>query len=135
ALKASYTKDDYGPLRKENIQYLDYYTASVDYRVEAEVEMLIGEKPFRMPTYDGTSNEYKRYALLHFIVNAQKHTLTVYQSVALFQNPQYKDYLFLPCLDQSNGVETYTRGRYIELDASQIRWGKIFIDFNKAYNP
>lgn len=135
ALKASYTKDDYGPLRKENIQYLDYYTASADYRVEAEVEMLIGEKPFRMPTYDGTSNEYKRYALLHFIVNGQKHTLTVYQSVALFQNPKYKDYLFLPFLDQSNGVETYTGGRYIELDASQIRSGKIFIDFNKAYNP
>lgn len=134
-LKASYTKDEFGPLRKENIQYLDYYAPSADYRVEAEVEMLIGEKPFRMPTYDGTSNEYKRYALLHFIVNGQKHTLTAYQSVALFQNPQYKDYLFLPFLDQSNGVETYTGGRYIELDASEIRSGKIIIDFNKAYNP
>ncbi len=134
-LKASYAKDEYGPLRKENIQYLEYYAASSDYRIEAEVEMLIGEKTFRMPTYDGTSNEYKRYALLHFEVRGQKHTLTAYQSVALFQNPQYKDYLFLPFLDQSNGVETYTGGRYIELDASQIRSGKIFIDFNKAYNP
>lgn len=134
-LKEQLAKDAHGPLRSENVQYISYFPANENYLVEAEVELLIGEKPFRMPTYDGTSNEYKRYALLHFDLLGEKHTLTAYQSVALFQNPQYKDYLFLPFLDETNGDQTYTGGRYLELDASQIQAGKIFIDFNKAYNP
>jgi peptide deformylase len=134
-LKSKFIKDKYGPIQKENIGFLAYYPANKTYKVEAEVEMLYGEKPFRMPTYDGTSNEYRRYALLHFELLGEKHTLTTYQSVALFQNPTYQNYLFLPFIDQTNGNDTYTGGRYLELDASQITNGKITIDFNKAYNP
>lgn len=132
---SKFEKDDFGPVRKEHIGYLEYFFPNQNYLVQADVEVLFGEKPFRMPTYDGTSNEYKRYALLHFEILGEKHTLTAYQSVALFQNPQYKDYLFLPFLDQTNGSETYAGGRYIELDASTVMNGKITIDFNKAYNP
>ncbi|NGM74770.1 peptide deformylase [Sphingobacterium sp. SGL-16] len=134
-IKSKFEKDTFGPLRKENIGYLDYYTANENFVVQADVEILFGEKPFRMPTYDGTSNDYKRYALLHFEILGEKHTLTAYQSAAIFQNPQYKDYLFLPFIDETNGFETYTGGRYIELDASKVVNGKITIDFNKAYNP
>lgn len=134
-VKSKFEKDTFGPLRKENIGYLDYYSANENFVVQAEVEILFGEKPFRMPTYDGTSNEYKRYALLHFEILGEKYTLTAYQSAAIFQYPQYKDYLFLPFIDETNGFETYTGGRYIELDASKVVNGKITIDFNKAYNP
>jgi peptide deformylase len=134
-IKSKFEKDTFGPLRKENIGYLDYYSANENFVVQAEVEILFGEKPFRMPTYDGTSNEYKRYALLHFEILGEKYTLTAYQSAAIFQYPQYKDYLFLPFIDETNGFETYTGGRYIELDASKVVNGKITIDFNKAYNP
>lgn len=134
-LKSKFEKDAFGPVRKENVGYLAYYPVSQNFVVQAEVEILFGEKSFRMPTYDGTSNEYKRYALLHFEISGEKYTLTAYQSVALFQNPQYKDYLFLPFIDQTNGNETYAGGRYIELDASKVINGKITIDFNKAYNP
>ena len=134
-VKNNLAKDEFGPIRNENLKYLNYYPANSAYVVEAEVEPLYGEKTFRMPTYDGTSNEYKRYALLHFSLQGEQHTLTAYQSVALFQNPKYKDYLFLPFLDKTNGNDTYSGGRYIELDASTIKNGKIKIDFNKAYNP
>ncbi|MCA5004141.1 peptide deformylase [Sphingobacterium bovistauri] len=134
-LKSKFEKDDFGPIKKENVVYLDYFKANSTYKVKAKVEPLFGEKTFRMPTYDGTSNEYKRYAFVHFELLGQQHTLTVYQSVALFQNPQYKDYLFLPFLDSSNGDKTYAGGRYLELDASKIKDGEIEIDFNKSYNP
>ena len=134
-IKSKFQEDTFGPIRKENIGYLDYYPANESFVVHAELEILFGEKPFRMPTYDGTSNEYKRYAFLHFEILGEKHTLTAYQSAALFQNPHYKDYLFLPFIDETNGNETYAGGRYIELDASKVVNGKITIDFNKAYNP
>lgn len=134
-LKAQLANNTHGPLRAENLDYISYFPANKDYLVKADVELLIGERSFRMPTYDGTSNEYKRYALVHFNLLGERHTLTLYQSVALFQNPKYKDYLFLPFLDKSNGQQTYSGGRYLELDASLIQSGRIVIDFNKAYNP
>jgi len=134
-IRSKFEKDTFGPLRKENLGYLDYYPANENFVVQAEVDILFGEKAFRMPTYDGTSNEYKRYALLQFEILGKKHALIAYQSAAIFQSPQYKDYLFLPFIDATNGNETYAGGRYIELDASKVVNGKITIDFNKAYNP
>ncbi len=133
--KEGFLKDDFGPLRKENVSFLEYFPANKTYIIEADVQLLYGEKPFRMPTYDGTSNPYKKYAIFSFDLNGQKLQLTAYQSVSLFENPKYKNYLFLPYLDESNCIETYGGGRYIELDASNIKNGKVTIDFNKAYNP
>src|SRR5690606_33962909 len=106
-----------------------------NYIVTASVELLENEQSFRMPTYDGTSNQYKRYALLHFELEGQSLTLTAYQSAALFQNPAYQDHLFLPFLDDSNGSDSYEGGRYIDLNTREIKNGKITIDFNRAYNP
>ncbi|WP_159636476.1 peptide deformylase [Sphingobacterium composti Ten et al. 2007 non Yoo et al. 2007] len=134
-IKNKFSKDKFGPLKEENIAFLSYYRANKDFVINADVEPLYGEKSFRMPTYDGTSNTYKRYALVHFELYGQQHTLTLYQSEALFQNPQFKNYLFLPYLDKTNGEETYSGGRYLELDASHIKNGKIELDFNKSYNP
>ena len=45
----------------------------------------------------------------------------------------YEDYLFLPFLDNTNGVTSYGGGRYIELRIS--KGDSIEIDFNSAYNP
>jgi peptide deformylase len=61
--------------------------------------------------------------------------LNVYQSVALFQNPAYKNHLFLPFLDLTNGQESYSGGRYIDLSTDDIKGNNVEIDFNKAYNP
>lgn len=135
AQKASFEKDDFGPLRKENVSFLDYFSINPNYVTEANVKILHGEKSFRMPTYDGTSNPYKRYAILSFTIDGQEMQLTAYQSVSLFEDPKYANYLFLPFLDESNDGLTYGGGRYVELDAAKIKNGKIKIDFNKAYNP
>lgn len=133
--KEAFLKDDFGPLRKENVAFLSYFPPDEKYVVTASVQELIGEKPFRMPTYDGTSNEYKRHSILHFEIAGKPYQLTTYQSAALFQSAQFANYLFLPFIDDSNGEETYGGGRYLELHASDIKDGKITIDFNKAYNP
>jgi len=132
---AAFAKDEFGPLRKNQIAYLNYFTPNPNFKVQAEVELLFNEPSFRMPTYDGTSNEYKRYALLHFKLFDKEYKLTAYQSVALFQNPTYQDHLFLPFMDLTNGKSTYEGGRYIDLKSSNIENGKLTIDFNYAYNP
>lgn len=132
---AAFAKDEFGPLRKNQIAYLNYFAPNPNFKVQAEVELLFNEPSFRMPTYDGTSNEYKRYALLHFKLFGKEYKLTAYQSVALFQNPAYQDHLFLPFMDLTNGKSTYEGGRYIDLKSSNIENGKLTIDFNYAYNP
>ena len=55
-------KEQFGPLRPQDIANLRYFEPDQQYKVIATVEILFNEPTFRMPTYDGTSNEYKRYA-------------------------------------------------------------------------
>ncbi len=128
-------KDEFGPLRKDQVEFVSFYPAKQDYVVTAAVEQLFNEPTFRMPTYDGTSNEYKRYGFLNFELNGKKYKLTAYQSVALFQNATYKNHLFVPFMDNTTGETTYEGGRYLDLSIADIKDGKIKIDFNKAYNP
>ncbi len=59
--------------------------------------------------------------------------MTVYQSLALLDDPEYQDYLFLPFKDETNGKDTYGGGRYLDLRIPQN--DELIIDFNKAYHP
>ena len=46
---------------------------------------------------------------------------------------EYKNHLFLPFSDVTNGKESYIGGRYIDME---IQDAKVWeIDFNKAYSP
>ncbi len=128
-------KEQYGPLKADQVAFLDYFPVDANYKVKAKIEVLFDEPVFRIPTYDGTSNEYKRYGIITFILQGKERVLNVYQSVALFQNPAYKKHLFLPFLDLTNGQESYSGGRYIDLSTDDIKGDNVEIDFNKAYNP
>lgn len=133
--KEAFAQDAMGPLRSTNIAYLAYFDVDPKYAVDASIELLHAEPTFQMPTYDGTSNPYKRYAIAHFIIDGKPYHLTLYQSTTLILNPAYKNHLFLPFLDDTNGQTSYGGGRYIDVDASKISKGILHIDFNKAYNP
>lgn len=128
-------KEQYGPLKADQVAFLDYFPVDASYKVKAKIEVLFDEPVFRMPTYDGTSNEYKRYGIITFTLHGKERVLNIYQSVALFQNPAYKKHLFLPFLDLTNGQESYSGGRYIDLSTDDIKGDNLEIDFNKAYNP
>lgn len=125
------------PLDSTDLEFLSYFEPDLDYRIEAEVELLWGEQPFQMPTYAGTSSEYVRYGIARFqIGKGPVQELTLYRSTRLFADSTYKDYLFVPFLDLSNGELTYEGGRYLDLSMQDIDTkGNMIIDFNKAYNP
>jgi uncharacterized protein (DUF1684 family) len=127
--------DKSSPLKKEDLQFLRFYDADSTYRVTAKVEVLADKPVFVMPVFSGTGQEYVRYARLKFMLKGKPLELTAYRSTALSKNPQYMDYLFLPFTDETNGVTTYTGGRYIDFKEREIKDGMVVIDFNKAYNP
>ena len=124
------------PLNASDSEFLSYFKPDADYQVEARVELLIGEQPFQMPTYAGTTAEYIRYGTAEFQIGDGPITqLTLYRSTRLFTNPMYRNHLFVPFLDETNGDLTYGGGRYLDLSIDDIKEGKMIIDFNKAYNP
>lgn len=133
--KQDFVKESNSPLKETDLQNLHFYDSDSTYRVIADVEILKNEKIFKMPTYDGTSKEFFRFAKIKFILNSKETVMTLYKNVALAGNPAYKDLLFLPFTDETNNKETYGGGRYIDLSSKKIIDSKIEVDFNKAYNP
>ncbi|TSD67609.1 DUF1684 domain-containing protein [Inquilinus sp. KBS0705] len=130
-----FLEDKRSPLKKEDLSYLRFYDADSTYKVEAKSALMLNNQSFIMPVFSGTGSEYVPYALLKFTLKGQPMQLTVYRSVALAKTQAYKDYLFLPFTDETNGKETYAGGRYIDLREGDIKDGTVIIDFNKAYNP
>ncbi|NQD72432.1 peptide deformylase [Sphingobacterium shayense] len=124
-----------GPIAAENIQFVNYFPYNPEFIVEATVEYLNDEPAFRMPTSDGTSKEFKRFALLHFTLKGQEFSIPIYENVSRFQTKAQSNYLFFPIMDLTTGDSSYESGRYIDLKRNDIKNGKVRIDFNKAYNP
>lgn len=54
-----------------------------------------------------------------------------------YKSDYLQESLFIPFRDITNGKETYSAGRYIDLDSVKhtIDKGKWILDFNRAYNP
>jgi uncharacterized protein (DUF1684 family) len=110
-------------------------TPEESWQVEAEYVPLDKEPVFQMPTYSGITRDYRKFATATFTHGQKKISVFLYQNMTLIRQPQYKDYLFLPFKDDTNGAESYGGGRYMDVRISTVKDGKIILNFNKAYNP
>ncbi len=135
-LNADYKNPDESPLPAEEIPHFkghSFFKVDLKYRVKASVELLSNQDTVSFPTTAGKFKKYIPYAKLSFKIDDTSNVLYVYQSVALMQQEEYKDFLFLPFTDKSNGFGSYGGGRYIDL---RIPAGnEMIIDFNQCYNP
>lgn len=135
-LNSDYKDPKKTPLRGDNLTNFKqhpFFPVDLKYRVNADFTKTENAIPFEIQTSSGKTKPYKEYGTATFQIDGQELTLTLYQSLALKQNPAYADYLFLPFRDATNEVETYGGGRYMDL---KIPTGnKILLDFNKSYHP
>ncbi|MEA1787032.1 DUF1684 domain-containing protein [Arenibacter sp. GZD96] len=118
---------------KKDFEGLDFFPPDTTYRVLARLQRTPNALPFFMPSSTGGQSEETVYGIVHFELNGKMHQLEVYQNQELMSKEGYMDYLFLPFMDATNGVETYAGGRYLDLRIPQ--GDSLVIDFNKAYNP
>lgn len=132
--KEEFLHSENSPLKAADLSYLQFYEPDSTYRVVAHFEKAKG-KSFEMPTYSGMNKTYVKYGVLKFKVNGRRQKLTVYRSLSLQQLAKYKDYLFIPFKDKTNGSDTYGGGRYLDLKTTDLKDGTCVLDFNKAYNP
>lgn len=134
--KADFLKNSSSPLKKEDFEYLRFYEPNEKFKVVCEfVATKKREKPFEVPTSSGQTATYTKFGELKFEIDGKPYKLAVYQSLRLRNLPQYRDYLFIPFKDLTNGKESYGGGRYLDLRMKEISGDKIYLDFNKAYNP
>ena len=127
------------PLTANDTAFLDFYPANAAWKVEAAFNYTPDAVAFDMPTYSGRTAEYRQFGTLRFEQNGHSFVLNIYQNLRLLQMPEYKDYLFLPFKDPSNGQATYGGGRYLELRLGDIQEKAekttMILDFNKCFNP
>ncbi len=118
---------------RKDFESLDFFKPDTNYVVKAKFVLTPDALPFLMPTTTDRKSEEVVYGIAHFQLNGKEHKLEIYQNRKLMLDEEYKDYLFLPFTDQTNGEQTYAGGRYIDLSIPNDN--TIVIDFNKAYNP
>ena len=118
---------------KKHFSGIHFFEVSNSFVVQAAFTRSVNEKPFSMNTSSGKQKQYIKYGVVEFVLNKQHYKLNIYQSLDLLKSDDYKDYLFIPFTDDTNGAETYEGGRYIDLSIPATK--TITIDFNKAYQP
>lgn len=124
------------PLPDENIpnfEGLEFFPVDPGFRIAAQLIRTPESKPFEMPTSTERMARYRRFGLAVFTHDSVTDTLEVYQNLRLQNMEEYRDYLFIPFNDLTNGFDTYGGGRY--LDTRVPEGDTLVIDFNKCYNP
>ena len=124
------------PLHDDSISgfhSLDYYPVDEKYIVQAKVKYLRKGREFEMQTTTDRKPMYRDHALIQFQLNGEEYVLHAYKNLKLSQQEEYKNYVFLPFNDHTNGIDTYGGGRYLDLELDGEKW--IILNFNKSYNP
>jgi uncharacterized protein (DUF1684 family) len=110
---------------------LQYFEPDLSYSAPADLELSPrGSRPVAaMPTSTGGVDQYERVGFLKFTLQGQPLSLGAFVPAGT----QNVSRLFVPFKDETNGKETYSAGRYLDLDPTNT--GLYQIDFNYAYNP
>ncbi|MGB3149980.1 MAG: DUF1684 domain-containing protein [Maribacter sp.] len=135
-LNAEFRNPEVSPLPdrfRKDFEGLDFFEPDTNYVVEAKFVRTPDAVPFLMPTTTERESKEVVYGIAEFTLNGKEFRLELYQNPELILEEEYKDYLFLPFTDLTNGKETYGGGRYLDLRIPQ--GNTILLDFNKAYNP
>ena len=119
----------------DNKKNFRFFPIERSFAIQADFEELKDKPEVKFKTFAGFGQRYLRYGKLHFKYKGNSYSLSVYFSPAESVMEKYKNHLFIPFTDQTNGRFTYGGGRYVDILTTDIKSGKVIIDFNKNYNP
>ena len=117
---------------QKSFEGLQFFKVDSSFCIQAKFTKEVGKK-FEMPTSTERKPIYRQFGFIAFSLEGKACKLFVYQNMALRRNKEYKDYLFIPFRDPTNGNETYGGGRY--LDFKKTKNPEVAVDFNTVYNP
>jgi uncharacterized protein (DUF1684 family) len=135
-INAEYKDASTSPLKDKDrkaFTSLEFFKFDLTYVVNAKFKYVEDSKWFNMKTTTDRVSKERIYGVLSFELKGKKFNLNVYQGQELMNEEGFEDYLFLPFLDETNGLESYGGGRYLDMKIPDS--DSVIIDFNKAYNP
>jgi len=135
-LNADYRDATKSPLKdrdRKNFEGLDFFKFDSTFIVKANFKRTPNEKTFKMKTTTDREPIYVKYGELTFNLKGELFKLNIYQNQDLIEKEGFENYLFLPFLDETNGLESYGGGRYVDVRIPES--DTMEIDFNTAYNP
>lgn len=109
----------------KTFQGVETYPINSDWKFEAKLETYNPPKKVEVPNVLDMVDT----ALVSAALTFEKDGV-VYKLDPLDEGKQY----FIIFADETSGSETYGAGRFLSVDKADSN-GKIYIDFNKAYNP
>ncbi|MEP7285162.1 MAG: DUF1684 domain-containing protein [Chloroflexota bacterium] len=124
-----FKKSQYSPLlpqQQVNFTGLNYFDPNPALAFELKPEPYADQRHVQMQTSKGEVRSYQRWGRAVFTVDGQEVQLSLYFTPG---QPAF----FVPFTDSTSGTETYSGGRYLDVERSPD--GKIHLDFNVAYNP
>jgi uncharacterized protein (DUF1684 family) len=116
------------PAQYDQFLPLKYFPPDQDYQVPASFKPSASRTPVKIPTSTGKLRDMEVVGTLEFTLKGQKLSV-----LALTEVDTPPDRLFVPFTDATSGTETYSAGRYLEIERSTT--GIYVIDFNLAFHP
>ena len=115
--------------KREALLPLPYFPIDSRYSVPAAL-MLSDDRPvFEMPTSTGALRKMQLVGTLEFSLEGERRSLGAFVE----DGTQQIRNLFVPFADLTTGTDTYSAGRYLDIEPTTT--GYYTIDFNRAYNP
>ncbi len=112
---------------------LQYFYPDPAYRITARFTVDTTTPVFPFPTNTKRTPNYRIYGYLDFTIHDTLCRLTAYQNMDFKNSPDYDSTLFVPFMDNTNGIYTYGGGRYLDIPIPES--DTVILDFNRAYNP
>ena len=110
---------------------LPYFEVNPNYRVLASFTPSNNKTVWQMPHTLNQTYDYLEAGTLSFQLDGKNMQFMSY--LRLGETADSVD-LFIPFTDLTSGNTTYGGGRYLDITTS-LKSGKIWVDFNLAYNP
>jgi len=120
------------PEEREEFDGLDYFEPDPDYRVDATVTVHDEPAPVDIETSDDRTVRYERIVTFQYELDDEQYELAGYR-----QPREEGRTIFVPFRDKTTGQQTYSGGRYMELEPEGALddGDSVTIDFNLAYSP
>ena len=107
---------------------LAYFPIDPDYNAPGALKPIDDKTVYEMPTSTGATRKMRRVGSLEFTLKGQPMKLIAFNELGTDPGS-----LFVAFSDLTNGVETYSAGRFMDLTRNPT--GLYEVDFNRAYIP
>lgn len=119
--------------QKRNFDSLSYFPVNPAYRIMANFEEFAVKEMVKIPTSSENERQFVKFGVASFRLGNKQHKLTLLKQASRMGQLTGNGMLFLPFTDLTTGYETYSAGRYLDIEMPS--GNKLEIDFNLAYNP